>query len=288
MGSEARGQLDSHWWGHSGHCLWSNDVSVDMAAFDKVHILAAGDSGGKSGSKSISLIVAEAGCKTGDIIRKTMKAGMTVLLGSRPSVGAGLWLQGGIGHWTRMYGLACDAIIGAVVVSVNSSQALCIGCVPSQHWPAGAVRPENESDMLWAIKGAGTNIGIVVSVTFKAYVAPTYLTQNWVVPLSNNHEARLKLRDFDNFIARKLPRNCSADAYLYWDIGQLDLGVTMFESSTARLTSETPTPTPGPVDTVLGQKGNFKVVDSVGLFEAEMYISGMHSGHGEDRTSSFK
>ncbi|BCR83544.1 uncharacterized protein ACHE_10946A [Aspergillus chevalieri] len=274
--------------GHSGHCLWSNVVSVDMAAFDKVHILAAGDSGGKSGSKSVSLIVAEAGCKTGDIIRKTMEAGMTVPLGSRPSVGAGLWLQGGIGHLARMYGLACDAIVGAVVVSVNSSQALCIGCVPSQHWPAGAVRPENESDMLWAIKGAGTNIGIVVSVTFKAYVAPTCLTRNWVVPLSNNQEARLKLSDFDNFIARKLPRNCSADAYLYWDIGQLHLGVTMFEYSTARLTSGTPTPTSGPVDTVLGQKDNFKVVDGVGLFEAEMYISGMHSGHGEGRTSSFK
>ncbi|ODM20085.1 hypothetical protein SI65_05071 [Aspergillus cristatus] len=274
--------------GHSGHCLWSNVVSVDMGAFDQVHILTAGNSGGESGSESVSLIVAEAGCKTGDIVHKTMAAGMTVPLGSRPSVGTGLWLQGGIGHLARMYGLACDAIVGAVVVSVNSSQALCIGCVPSQHWPAGAVRPENETDLLWAIKGAGTNVGIVVSVTFKAYVAPTYLTRNWVVPLSNNLEARLKLSDFDNFVARELPRNCSADAYLYWDIGQLHLGVTMFESSTTRLTSEIPTPTPGPVDTILGRKGNFKVVDGVGLFEAEMYMSGMHSGHGEGRTSSFK
>ncbi|BCR85816.1 uncharacterized protein ACHE_21274A [Aspergillus chevalieri] len=273
--------------GHSGHCLWSNVVSVDMGAFDQVHILTD-ENGGVSGSKSIPLIVAEAGCKTGDIVRKTMAAGMTVPLGSRPSVGAGLWLQGGIGHLARMYGLTCDAIIGAVVVSVDSSQVLCIGCVPSQHCPAGAVRPENESDLLWAIKGAGTNIGIVVSVTFKAYMAPTHLTRNWVVPLSDNLKARLKLSDFDNFVARKLPKNCSADAYLYWDIGQLHLGVTMFESSTARLTSETPTPTPIPVDTILGPEHNFKVVDSVGLFEAEMYMSGMHSGHSGSKTSSFK
>lgn len=274
--------------GHSGHCLWSNVVSVDMGAFDQVHILTARDSGGESGSESISLIVAEAGCKTGDIVCKTMAAGMTVPLGSRPSVGAGLWLQGGIGHLARMYGLTCDAIVGAVVISVNSGQPLCIGCVPSQHWPAGAVRPENETDLLWAIKGAGNNVGIVVSVTFKAYVAPTFLTRNWVVPLSNSLEARLKLSDFDNLVARELPRNFSADAYLYWDIGQLHLGVTMFESSTARVTSEAPTPTPGPIDTLLGQKDNFKVVDGVGLFEAEMYISGMHSGHGEGKTSSFK
>ncbi|OJJ78722.1 uncharacterized protein ASPGLDRAFT_53404 [Aspergillus glaucus CBS 516.65] len=272
--------------GHSGHCLWSNVVSVDMGAFDQVHILMAGDGGEESGSESVSLIVAEAGCKTGDIVRKTMAAGVTVPLGSRPSVGTGLWLQGGIGHLARIYGLSCDAIVGAVVVSVDSSQVLCVGRVPSQHWPAGAVRPKNETDLLWAIKGAGTNIGIVVSVTFKAYVAPTYSTRNWVVPLSDNLEARLRLSDFDNFVARKLPRNCSADAYLYWDIGQLHLGVTMIESSTTRLTSETPTPTP--VDTVLGPEDNFKTVDGVGLFEAEMYMSGMHGGHGNSKTSSFK
>ena len=272
--------------GHSGHCLWSNVVSVDMGAFDQVHILTARDGGAESGFESSSLIVAEAGCKTGDIVRRTMAAGVTLPLGSRPSVGAGLWLQGGIGHLARMYGLACDAIVGAVVVSVDSSQVLCIGCVPSQHWPAGAARPENETDLLWAIKGAGTNFGIVISVTFKAYVAPTYLTRNWVVPLSDNHEAQLRLSDFDNFVAKKLPQNFSADAYLYWDIGQLHLGVTMIESSTTRLNSETPTPTP--IDTILGPEDNFKVVDGVGLFEAEMYISEMHGGHGGSKTSSFK
>lgn len=139
------------------------------------------------------MVVAEAGCKTGDIVRKTMAAGVTVPLGARPSVGAGLWLQGGIGHLARLYGLACDAIVGAVVVSVDSSKALCIGRVPNQHRPAGAVRPENETDLLWAIKGAGTNAGIVVSVVFKAYVAPTYSTRNWIVPLSDSLEARLRL-----------------------------------------------------------------------------------------------
>ncbi|KAE9371778.1 phosphoribosyl transferase domain protein [Stipitochalara longipes BDJ] len=265
--------------GHSGHCLWPNVVSVDMGAFDQVHILPAGKDGGDSGS----LVVVEAGCTTGDIARKTMAAGVAVPLGSRPNVGAGLWLQGGIGHLARLHGLACDAIIGAVVVSANSSQVLCIGYVPNQHQPAGAVRPENESHLMWAMKGAGTNFGIVVSVIFKSYAAPTYLTRNWVVPLSDDLEARLKLKDFDNE-ARKLDRNCSADAYLYWDAGQLHLGVTMIESSTTRLTSATPTP----VDALWGLEKNSKAVDAVGLFETEMYMSGMHGGHGGGKTSSFK
>ncbi|SLM37871.1 phosphoribosyl transferase domain protein [Lasallia pustulata] len=278
--------------GHSGHCLWPNVVSVDMGAFDQVHILTAGEDGGDSGSDSDfdsgsgSLVVAEGGCKTGDIVRKTMAAGVTVPLGARPSVGAGLWLQGGIGHLARLHGLACDAIVGAVVVSVDSSQVLCVGRVPSQHRPVGAVRPENEHNLLWAMKGAGTNFGIVVSVTFKAYAAPTYLTRNWVVPLSDNLEARLRLSDFDKLVARKLPRNCSADAYLYWDAGQLHLGVTMFESSTTRLNFATPKPTP--VGAIWGPEDDFKAVDGVGLFETEMYLSGMHGGHGSGKTSSFK
>ena len=267
---------------HSGHCLWPNIVSVDMGAFDQVHILTAGEDGGDSGS----LVVAEAGCKTGDIIRKTMAAGVTVPLGSRPSVGAGLWLQGGIGHLARLHGLACDAIVGAVVVSVDSSQVFFVGRVPSQHRPAAAVRPENEHDLLWAIKGAGTNFGIVVSVTFKAFAAPNYLTRNWVVPLNNNLEARLRLSDFDKLVARKLPRNCSADAYLYWDAGQLHLGVTMFESSTTGLNFATPKPTTA--SAIWGPENDFKAVDGVGLFETEMYLSGMHGGHGSGKTSSFK
>ena len=274
--------------GHSGHCLWPNVVSVDMGAFDQVHILTAGEDGGGSSSGSSPLVVAEAGCKTGNIVRKTMAAGVTVSLGSRPSVGTGLWLQGGIGHLARLHGLACDAIVGAVMVSADSGQVLCVGCVPSQHSPAGAVRPENESDLLWALRGAGTNFGIVVSVTFKSYAAPTYLTRSWVVPLSDKLEARLRLSDFDELVARKLHWNCSADAYLYWDGGQLHLGVTMFESSTTRPPFATLTPTQTPVGALWGLEDNIKVADGVSLFETEMYVSGMHGGHGGGKTSSFK
>ncbi|EAW09078.1 phosphoribosyl transferase domain protein [Aspergillus clavatus NRRL 1] len=275
--------------GHSGHCLWSNVVSVDMGAFDQLHILPGGEDGEQSGSGVDSLVVAEAGCKTGDIISKTMAAGITVPLGSRPSVGAGLWLQGGIGHLARLHGLACDAIVGAVVVSVDSGDVLYIGCVPSQHRPAGAVRPKNETDFLWALKGAGTNFGIVVSVTFKAYTAPIYSTRDWIIPLGDGLDARLKLRNFDESVASKLPRHCSADAYLYWDSAQLHLGVTMFESSTTKLISETPLSTPPTVVAALGPEDNFKAaIDGVGLFEAEIYMSQMHGGHGGSKTSAFK
>ncbi|MCJ1284134.1 hypothetical protein MMC26_003465 [Xylographa opegraphella] len=269
---------------HSGHSLWPNVVSVDMGAFDQVHIITAGEYGGDFGIDSCSLVVAGAGCKIGDIVRQTMAAGLTVPLGARPSVGVGLCLQGGIGHLARLHGLACDAIVGAVVVSVDSSQVLCIGYVPNQYQPADAIRPENESDLLWAMKGAGTNFGIVVSVTFKSYSAPTYLTRNCVVPLNGSFEARLRLSEFDKLVAKKLAPNCSADAYLFWDNGQLHLGVTMIEASTTGFTCATPTH----IGAFSELKENPEAVDGVGLFKTEMYVSGMHGGHSGGKTSSFK
>ncbi|KAI8400370.1 hypothetical protein FOFC_19206 [Fusarium oxysporum] len=114
--------------GHSDHCLWPNVVSVEMGAFDKVYVVNT-----PQNADTDCWVVAEAGCKTGDIIKETMPAGVTVTLGSRPSVGAGFWLQGGIGHLARHYGLACDAIVGAVMVDAISGQVLCIGHVPEHN-----------------------------------------------------------------------------------------------------------------------------------------------------------
>ncbi|KAI1828330.1 hypothetical protein F4861DRAFT_178185 [Xylaria intraflava] len=272
---------------HSDHSIRPNVVSLDMGAFDQLYILPGGADGGTSDLEPGSLIVAEAGCKSGDIIRKGLAEGLTVPLGTCPDVGVGLWLQGGIGHLARLHGLTCDSIVGAVIVGVESGQVFYVGCVPSQHRPADAVRPENEEDLLWAIKGSAANFGIVVSVTFKAYAAPTYSVRNWTIPMSDSLGARRRLRDFDELIASKLPRNCSADAFLYWDTDQLHLGVTMFESTTTSI-GETPMPTPTMVHEILGPEKSFKTVHRVDSFENEMYISGMHGGHGGGKTSSFR
>ncbi|KAJ5664616.1 hypothetical protein N7462_011429 [Penicillium macrosclerotiorum] len=273
--------------GHSGHCLWPSVVSVDMSAFNQVHVVMAKGGEEDSAPDSELLVVAEAGCKSGDIVHKAMLEGVTVPLGARPSVGCGLWLQGGIGHLARFHGLACDAIVGAVVVSVDSGRVFCIGHVPSAHQPTAAERPSNESDLLWAIKGAGTNIGIVISVTFKACVASPVLIRNWDVPVSHGIEVREKLSDFNKF-AGDLSQDCSADAYLYWETGQMHLGVTLFDTSSVESTCKDSRSKHMLPETVFGPEKSVKVVDSVGLFEADIYVSKMHGGHGNGKTSSFK
>lgn len=266
--------------GHSGQCIWSNVVAVDMSTFNQIHIVQTEAS---AGSSPDPLIVVGVGCTTGDIIRTTMAANLTVPLGSRPSVSAGLWLQGGIGHLSRLHGLSCDSIIGAVIVSVVTAQVLCVGCVPVEHCPAEATRPQNEDDLLWALRGAGTNFGIVVSVTFKTHPAPVFDTRNWVVPLMDETDAPRKLKEFNAF-AGTLPYECSLDAYLYWEHDQMHLGVAMIRVLTADSNSESVSA----ANALWGPPTDNKIVNSVGLFDTEMYISSLHGGHAGGKTSSFK
>ncbi|CAG9942283.1 unnamed protein product [Clonostachys rosea f. rosea IK726] len=269
--------------GHSGHCLWPNVVSVDMAAFNQVHVVSSDAEIGDPESDHGPWVLAGAGCNTGDIIRKAASAGLTVPLGSRPSVGAGLWLQGGFGHMARSHGLACDAIVGAVLVTVDDGRIIHIGHVPSQYRPASSVRPENEKDLLWAIKGAGTNFGIVVSVTFRTCAALSYSVRNWVFSIDDDLQAQQRLGHLDQ-VATKLARNCSVDGYLFWDNGRLCLGVTVFESATTKHALEISEN----AYAILGSEHHRQVVDGIGLFDTEMYISLMHGGHSGGKTSSFK
>ena len=272
--------------GHSGHCMRSHVVAVDMADMNKINIIGANDTA-ESESSPCPLVIAEAGCTTGNIIKKTMEAGLTVPLGSRPSVGAGLWLQGGIGHLARVHGLTCDAIVGAVVVGVESGQIFCIGSVPSEHWPGGAIRPGNEADLLWAIQGAGTSVGIVAKVVLKTTKVRNYSVQNWVVPLPDKSTADVKLDQIGRLTGSNLPRNCSVDAYLYCDNDQLHLGVTSFESFISR-GQEMPMLNLPNLDPILGQGSEIRIMNGVELFEAEMHMSLMHGGHDAGKTSSFK
>lgn len=104
--------------------------------------------------------------------------------------------------------------------------------------------------------------------------------------MTNKCEAQARLNDFDALVARDLPRHCSADAYLYWDNDKLQLGVTMFEVCTTEPAFDK-SPSSQALQ-FLGAEDSSMTVDSVGVFETDLYMSEMHGGHGGGKTSSFK
>lgn len=133
---------------HSGHCVQPNIVAVDMSCFYKVHVTDTRNPIDDDNSTQSPLITVGSGCTTGDIIETATKAGLTVPLGSRPSVGIELRLLGGVGHLSRQHGLACDSIVGAVLVSVETGEVLRSSDISQAHCPKDAIRPENETDLL--------------------------------------------------------------------------------------------------------------------------------------------
>lgn len=100
----------------------------------------------------------EAGATWGDVDRETQVRGLAVPGGIVSTTGvAGLTLGGGQGWLRRTYGMACDSLLSADVVTASSDLL---------------TASENEhADLFWALRGGGGNFGVVTSLEFQAHPA---------------------------------------------------------------------------------------------------------------------
>lgn len=101
-----------------------------------------------------------AGTRLIDVYAGLAAAGRSLPAGSCPTVGiAGLTLGGGLGVLSRKFGLTCDRLVAAEVVTADSRKL--------------TVSAESEPDLFWVLRGGGGgNIGIVTSFTFATDPAP--------------------------------------------------------------------------------------------------------------------
>jgi FAD/FMN-containing dehydrogenase len=84
--------------------------------------------------------------------------------GTCPGVGvSGHFLHGGFGFSSHMHGLALDSVDSVTVVLADGSVV--------------EASSTKNSDLLWGVKGAGSNFGIVASWKLKTYEAPSVLTR---------------------------------------------------------------------------------------------------------------
>ena len=173
-------------------------------------VLDVGKLSGVSASSGQATI--GAGARLIDVYTGLADQGVTIPAGSCPTVGVtGLTLGGGIGVTGRAYGLTCDSLTGAEVVTADGS--------------IRQVSASQDADLLWALRGGGGgNFGVVTSLSFTTHPAAdcSYAFLSW--PWS---QAEQVIRSWQAW-APSAPDAMWADLHLLvWANGQYQLGTTV-------------------------------------------------------------
>lgn len=112
------------------------------------------------------------GARLLDAYEKLAGAGRAIGAGSCATVGiGGLTLGGGLGVLVRSFGLACDQLAAATLVTADGR--------------VHAVSARADPELFWACRGGGGGtVGVVTSLTFRTQAAPDVLMFEVVFPWS--------------------------------------------------------------------------------------------------------
>jgi FAD/FMN-containing dehydrogenase len=125
----------------------------------------------------------QAGATWAQVLEVAHTHGLTGLVGDTPSVGAvGYTLGGGMGWFGRKYGLGCDALLEAKVITMDG--VLC------------TVNAEQTPELFWGLRGGTGGLGIVTEMTIQLYPENTVTAANIIFPLESARDAARAYRDW--------------------------------------------------------------------------------------------
>ncbi|PYI11870.1 FAD-binding domain-containing protein [Aspergillus sclerotiicarbonarius CBS 121057] len=132
--------------GYSGSLgALQNGLELDLGYFNSVTVDAANN-----------LMTVGGAVRFSDVEEPCYAVGKAFPVGACPCVGlAGASLGGGIGFYSGLYGAISDSLVSAEVITGTGALVT-------------ASESEN-SDLLWAIKGAGSSYGVATSLTYRVY-----------------------------------------------------------------------------------------------------------------------
>ena len=99
---------------------------------------------------------AEGGATWGDFNEATAAHGLATTGGIISTTGvAGLTLGGGIGYLARGFGLSCDNLVSAEIVTADGKMV--------------TASEDEHADLFWAIRGGGGNFGVATALEFRLH-----------------------------------------------------------------------------------------------------------------------
>jgi hypothetical protein len=161
--------------GHSvaGHAVRDGAVMLDLSGMKAVQV-----------DPTTRTVRASPGLTLGEFDSATQAFGLATTLGIVSMTGiAGLTLGGGLGWLNGSYGLACDSLISADIVTADGQLLR-------------ASTQENE-DLFWGIRGAGSNFGVVTAFEYQLHPVDLVLAGALSYPL---RRAPHVLRCYDDFV----------------------------------------------------------------------------------------
>ncbi len=177
--------------GHNpaGHCVCDGGLVIDLSLMRTVEV-----------NEGARIARSDGGATWLDFDSATQAFGLVTPGGVVVSTGvAGLSLGGGIGHLTAQYGLTCDHIIGAELVTPGGEVV---------HASAG----EN-AELLWGLRGGGGNFGVVTRLNFRLHPLTHVVGGRLVYRGAGVRDALRRFRD----IVTRSPRDLSCQASLAID-----------------------------------------------------------------------
>ena len=141
---------------------------------------------------------AAGGAWGGHVDAAAQKYALATTLGQISNTGiAGLTLGGGFGWLSRRFGLACDNLISAELVTVDGK--------------VRRVSAQDEPDLFWAIRGGGGNFGVATSFEYRLHpLNPTVVAGHVDFPRAQVKDA---IEFYASFLAHA-PQELSVDLAL--------------------------------------------------------------------------
>lgn len=161
--------------GHSaaGKALCDGGLIVDLSRMRAVEV----DAGQR-------IARAQGGATWSDFDAATHEHGLATTGGVVSSTGVGgLTLGGGFGWLMRSYGMSCDNLISAEVVTATGDVL--------------DVSESSNPDLLWGLRGAGGNFGVVTRLDFRLHPVNTVFGGMIVHPIDRARDALRILREFN-------------------------------------------------------------------------------------------
>ena len=162
--------------GHSvaGNSMCDGGLVIDLSQMDGVVV-----------DHTARVVRVQSGATWADVDQETQAFGLATPGGIVSHTGvAGLTLGGGIGWLRNKYGLSCDNLVSANVITAD-----------------GAVLSANvneNADLFWALRGGGGNFGVVTSFEFSLHpVGPMVAAVFTMYPMS---EARNVLKQWRQWV----------------------------------------------------------------------------------------